>query len=126
MSFFGSLIGVVIGVAAIAALLGTFFMWVGASLAKVKKVNFWNCLLAAIASSFVTWLVTLIFSSAAGIGAVIGFIVGVVASVFVIKAIFKADWGKAFLVWIFHVIAQIIAAAIAVMTFAGVLLTLVK
>lgn len=110
----------------IAVLVGTFFMWIGAKLAGVKKAGFGNSFLAALGSALVTWLISALFAGVAGIGAIIGFFIGLLLSLLVIKAVYKIDWGKAFLVWVCHLLAEGLTIFIGVVTFASALLTLIK
>lgn len=124
MQVLSSIFLVVLGVFAIAALISTFFIWVGAKIAGIKNVGFGNSLLAAIGAAFVTWLISWLFAAATGIWVIIGFIIGLILSIFVIQGAFKTTFGKALLAWIFHVIAEIIAVMIATATFAGVLLVI--
>lgn len=128
MEVLGIALGTFLLFMVISILVATFFMWAGAKMAGLpkSKTNFGNSLMAAIGAAVVTWIISAIFAGVAGIGAIIGFLIGVVLSIFVIKAVFKIDWGKSFLVWLFHLVAQILVFFIAAMTFAGALLTLVK
>jgi len=127
MQVLGIAFGTFILILLVAVLIGTFFMWAGAKMAGVKKskATFTNSLLAAIGSAVVTWAVSALFAGVAGIGAVIGFIIGLLLSLLVIKSVFKIDWGKSFLVWLFHLVAEGLTIFIAVMTFAGALLALI-
>lgn len=111
----------------LAILVATFFMWAGAKMAGLseKKATFMNALVAAIGSALVTWIISAIFAGVTGIGAIVGFLIGVLLSMFVIKAVFKIDWSKSFLVWLFHLIAQVLVFFIAAMTFAGALISLI-
>lgn len=124
MQVLGSIFLVVLGVFAIAALISTFFIWLGARIAGIKGAGFGNSLLAAIGAAFVTWFISWLFAAATGIWVIIGFIIGLVLSIFVIQGAFKTTFGKALLAWVFHVIAEIITILIATMTFAGILLTI--
>ncbi len=128
MQILGIALGTFLIVLVIAVLVGTFFMWIGAKIAGVasSKANFGNSLLAAIGAAVVTWIISALFAGIVGIGAIIGFVIGVILSILVIKSVFKIDWGKAFLVWLFHLVAQVLVFFIAAMTFAGALLTLIK
>jgi hypothetical protein len=42
----------------------------------------------------------------------VGWIVGVLITLFVLKVVFNTTWGKAFLAWLFHGIAQLIVLGI--------------
>ncbi len=128
MQVLGIALGTFLFFLVISILVATFFMWAGAKMAGLpkSKTSFSNSLMAAIGAAVVTWIISAIFAGVAGIGAIVGFLIGVLLSMFVIKAVFKVDWGKAFLVWLFHLIAQVLVFFIAAMTFAGALLTLVK
>lgn len=125
MQTLGTVFMAVLGVFVVAALISTFFIWLGARIAGIKNARFGNSLLAAIGAAFVTWLISWLFAGAAGIWAIIGFIIGLILSIFVVQGAFKTTFGKALLAWIFHVIAEIIAILIATATFASILLTIV-
>ena len=62
----------------------------------------------------------------AGVGAEVGYLLGLALSVVVIKAAYDIDYSKALIIWIFHLIATIIAIFVAVATFADALLTILK
>ena len=66
--------------------------------------------------------VWLVFSVVPVFGTILGFIIGLFFAILVIKASYSTSFGKALLVWVFHIIAEIIAIIIGVMTFAGGLL----
>ena len=126
MGTLGTLATAYIGIILIAALLSTFFMWLGAKVSNVKKATFWRSLLAAIGSAIISGLISWLFAGFTGIGAVIGFLIGLGLALLVIKAAYETDYGKALLVWLFHLVAEVIAIIIAIFTFAGALLNLFR
>ncbi len=101
--------GAVIIVAIIAAVVGGFFMWVGAHLAGVRRATFGKSIAAAVLAALVTWVITGIFSFLPVHGNIIGFLIGVIFSVYVIRGVYSVRVGKALLVWIFYIIAQFVA-----------------
>lgn len=103
----------------IALVFSALFIWAGASMAKVKSANFGKSFMAALASSIITWVITALFAGITGIGSIIGFLIGLFLTILVIKTIFKTDWGKALLVWIFHIVAEVLAIIVGSLTFAG-------
>lgn len=115
------LLGIFVGIMVLAALIAGFFMWIGAKMAGVENATFGKAIWAAIATSIVTWLISALFSIIPGIGTIIGFFVGLLFSIGIIKSIFNTTGGKAFLVWIFNIVAQVIAIIIAIATFASAL-----
>lgn len=125
MEIFLSLLGIFLGIIVVNVLFGTFFIWIGARMAKVKNITFGKCVLTAIGAALVTNLIAWVFASFTGILAVIGWLIGLALSILVIKAVFKIDWGKGLLVWIFHVFAEIVAVAVIVLIFGGALFAIV-
>ncbi len=100
-------------VVALSIVLGGFFMWAGAKMAGISNATFGKSVWAAIAVSFVTWIIAIVFSIVPVIGTLIGFIIGVLVALIVIKSIYGTSAGKAFLAWLFNIIAQILAIVIA-------------
>ncbi len=121
----GVIVSAIVGVACLALLIATFFMWLGAKIVGVEKATFLRSFLAAFGSAFLTWFLSLVLVFLPPGGPVIGFFVGLVLVVFVIKGAYDTDFGKALLVWIFHLLAEIAAIVIGFLTFAGVLMRLV-
>lgn len=124
MELLGPILGVMIGIAIIGLLLGTFFMWLGAKLAGVEDATFGKSFLAALGGVFATWFATWLLSVFPGIGTGIGFIIGLILTIFIIEGAFGIGFGKALVVWIFHFLAQAVAVLIALATFGGVLIQL--
>ena len=122
MEIIGALLGTIIGMIVIATIIAAFFMWVGAKVAGVRNATFFKSTVAALGSTFITWFISLVFSVVPVFGTILGFIIGLFFAILVIKASYSTSFGKALLVWIFHIIAEIIAIIIGVMTFAGGLL----
>ncbi|MFP4647521.1 MAG: hypothetical protein ACLFN4_07865 [Candidatus Acetothermia bacterium] len=84
-------------------------------MAGIEKATFGKSIVAAIASGFTIWLLSLILP-------VLGTVVGLVFAIFIIKGIYETGFAKALLAWISCVLAQILAVAIGSATFAGALL----
>ena len=117
------IIAAFVGLIILAALIAGLFMYVGAKLAMVEKATFGRAIMAAIGCSLASWLLTAVFSAVPLLGSCSGFIIGLAASLLVIKFAFETSFGKAFLVWIFHLFAEVVAVFLAVVTFAGALLS---
>lgn len=100
-------------------IIGGFFMWLAAKIAQVEKSTFGRAIAAAIGSSAVTLVIAFVFDFFPIIGNLLGFIIGLFLSIFVIKAAFDTSFGKAVLVWIFDVIAKVVAVMIATVLVAG-------
>ena len=103
--------------AIIAVLVASFFMWLGAKIAGVERSSYGRSMVAAVAAAFVTWLVSYVGAQIPSLPRVIGFIVGLVLTIVVIQAAYSTRFGKALLVWIFNIIAQIIAGVLAFVLF---------
>jgi hypothetical protein len=125
LSTIGVVATAILGIAVLALLIATFFMWIGAKMAGVKKATFGRSFIAALASAFLTWFLSLALSFFPPIGPPIGFLIGLVLVVFVIKGAYDTNFGKALLVWVFHLLAEIAAIIIGLLTFAGVLMQFV-
>ncbi len=117
------IIAAFLGLIVLAALIAGLFMYVGAKLAMVEKATFGRAIVAALACSLASWALTGAFTVVPVLGSCSGFIIGLAASLFVIKLAFETSFGKAFLVWIFHLLAEVVAVFLAVVTFAGALLS---
>ena len=111
----GGMFGALTGIAILGVIIASFFMMIGAKLAGIKDDTFGKSVIAAMGSEFVIWLISLVVP-------VLGFIIGLIIAVFVIKGIYETSFGKAFVAWIFCVIAEVIAIAKGTMTFATALL----
>jgi hypothetical protein len=103
----------------LAVLFGTFMMWIAAKIAGVEKSTFGRALIAAIGTSVVSFLVGIGFHIVPILGHLVGFIIGLFLSILVIKAAFETTTGKALLVWIFEIIATVIAVVIGSIIAAG-------
>ena len=85
------------------------------------------CVLLASSRSFVATAVVEIFISflfnlVPVLGSLFGFIVGLLAAILVIKTVFGTSFRKAFLVWIFNIVAAGIGLLLAAMLMASSLL----
>lgn len=105
-----------------AVIIGGFLMWIAAKIARVEKSGFGRAMVAAIGAAFVSFIVTFAFHFIPLMGNALGFVLGLVLSVFVIKGAFDTGFGKALLVWVFYVIAQLLAVLFATMIAASSLL----
>jgi hypothetical protein len=119
--FIGAILGAVVGIFIITTIIAAFFMWIGAKLAKVEKATFGKAILAALAAAAITWVLFLLFNFIPVVGPMLGLIIGLILTIFAIKAIFSTTFGKAALVWLFNIIAVIIAGAIGAATFGAAL-----
>lgn len=104
--------------------IGGIFMWIAAKIARVKKSSFGRAILAAVASSVVSLIVSFIFGILPLIGNGLGFLAGLLFSILIIMWAFDTSFAKALLVWIFNIIAVVIAVAITALLTAGSLMFL--
>ncbi|MFC1721535.1 hypothetical protein ACFL0Z_01330 [Patescibacteria group bacterium] len=116
-------VGAFLGFLLLAVLIGGFFIWLGAKMARVERGTFGRAILAAIAGALASGLVSWVFSLFGDglIFSVIGAIVGLIIVLWVFKSIFDTTWGKAFLIWLFQLVAIAITLVIAGLTFATAL-----
>ena len=103
----------------LAVLFGGFMMWVAAKIAGVKKATFGKAAVAAIGCTVVSFLVSIIFHFIPLFGDLVGFAIGLILSILVIKGAFETSTGKALLVWVFEIIAAVVAIVIGTMLAAG-------
>lgn len=125
ISTFTAISTAVLGIAVLAMLIATFFMWIGAKMAGVEKATFGRSFIAALGSAFLTWILSLALSFFPPVGPPIGFLIGLILVIFVIKGAYDTNFGKALLVWVFHLLAEIAAIIIGILTFAGALIQFV-
>ena len=118
--------GAIIGIFILSILISGFFMWLGAKMAGIKKSTFGRAILAAIAASLITYIVSAVFSVLPVIGTILGFFIGLLLSLFAIKSVFNTTFGRAFLAWIFNIVAQILAVIIGAALFVGGISTIIK
>jgi hypothetical protein len=100
-------------------IVGGLFMWIAAKIARVEKSGFARAMVAAVATSFVTVLASFLFKLVPVLGDLFGFIAGLVLTILVIKAAFGTSFGKAFVVWIFYLVAAGISVALATVIMAS-------
>ena len=126
MSIFAVGLGVLLGVFGLAVAISGLFVWLGARMAGVSDASFVRCTMIAVAASVVTWMCALLFSVVPFIGTLVGFVVGLLLTLAIIKMVLAISFGRAFLVWIFHIVAQIAAIVLAIVTFAGALVAALR
>jgi hypothetical protein len=100
-------------------LIGGFFMWIAAKIVRVEKSSFGRALLASIGSSVMAVVLSFVFGIVPLIGNGLGFLVGLLFSIFIIKGAFDTSFGKALLVWIFNIVAVVIAVGLTALVTAG-------
>jgi hypothetical protein len=100
-------------------LIGSFFMWIAAKIARVEKSGFGRALVASIGSTFMAVILSFVFGVVPLVGNGLGFLIGLFFSILIIKAAFDTTVGKALLVWIFNIIAVVIATALTALVTAG-------
>lgn len=122
MEILGTFIGATIVAAIIAAVIGGFFMWIGANLASVRRATFGRSIIAAVLATLVTWVITVIFSYLPFYGNAIGYFLGIVFSIFVIQGVFGLRFVKGLLVWLFYIVAQFFAMLLVGLVLGGTLL----
>lgn len=107
----------------VVTIISALFIWIGAKLAGIEGATLIRSFWAALFSSVLVWAFTGIGSAVFGFGTVVGWIIGVVVTLWVLKAIFKTTWGKAFLAWIFQGIAQLLALGLIALVVAALGIT---
>lgn len=104
--------------------IGGFFMWIAAKIARVGKSSFARAILAAVVSSVVSMIVSFVFGVLPLIGNGLGFLAGLLVSILIIMWAFDTSFAKAILVWIFNLVAVVIAVGLTALLTAGSLMVL--
>jgi len=94
-------------------ILGGFFMWIAAKISGVRHATFGRAMLAAVGTSIVSFFFTFVFHFVPIFGNMIGFVIGLLLTILVIKGAFDTSFAKAVLVWIFNIVAIVIAVLLA-------------
>lgn len=115
---------IIIGLTILMVLLGGLFMFIGAGVAKVENRSFGKAVAASLLGGIGGNIVGGILFIIPIIGPVLGFLGNIATQIFIIKAIFCTETGKAILTWLFNLIAQVIVAIIAGIIFWGTIGTM--
>ncbi len=108
-------------VAFLVVILDSLFLHAGAKMAGVRKATFGKAVKASIACALATLLLAIIFSWIPVAGTAVGFLIGLGLTILVLQASYSTSFGKAFLLWIFNVVAQLLAVVLGAILFSGVL-----
>ena len=112
LGFFGKILGLLISLIfiVIGAAISALFLWLSTKIFKIKKATYKNAfritlLLGAI--GFASYTINLLFSYLDRVGIILAGIVSTILgllaiflSIWLVKQIYRKDWGKTFLVWI--------------------------
>jgi len=121
MGYVALSIGGLLFVAVLVVILDSFFLHIGAKMAGVRRATFGKAVKASIACALATLLLAVIFSWIPVAGTGVGFLIGLALTILVLQASYNTSFGKAFLLWIFNVVAQILAVILGAMLFSGLL-----
>ncbi|MEA3267486.1 MAG: hypothetical protein U9P42_11185 [Candidatus Fermentibacteria bacterium] len=121
MQYVALSIGGLLFVAFLVVVFDSFFLHAGAKLAGIRSATFGKAVKASIACALATLLLAIIFSWIPVAGTGLGFLIGLALTILVLQASYNTSFGKAFLLWVFNVAAQILAVVLAVVLFSGVL-----
>lgn len=121
MDVIGGLVGGMIGIALLAILLSSFFVWQGSRMAKIQNASFTKAVLTATSTSLVIWFISLVFSIIPIIGTILGFIIGLIIALLLTKFIYSIPAKKAISLWFYNFLAQVIAMVIGIFLFAQAL-----
>ncbi|MCP3966038.1 MAG: hypothetical protein GY750_07495 [Lentisphaerae bacterium] len=103
-------------------ILSGFFMYIGAKMASVPNVTFMKATGVAIAVSVLCSVLAFFLAFIPPIGPILGMLIGNFFAIFLIKSFFVIGWGKALLVLIFNIIAQIIVMIIGALLLTGTII----
>lgn len=113
-----SLLGLLVA-AFLVVILDSLFLHIGARMAGVRNASFGKAVKASIACALSTLLLAVLFSLIPVAGTGIGFLIGLLLTILVLQAAYSTSFGKAFLLWLFNVAAQIGAVLITVFVLTG-------
>jgi hypothetical protein len=105
----------IIGIIVFATAVSAIFIWFGAKIAGISGATFIRSFWAALLTSVLVWALTGIGSALFGIGAIAGWFMGLFVTLFILKSVFHTTWGKAFLAWIFHGLAQLLVLGVVIL-----------
>ncbi|QSH39980.1 hypothetical protein P0136_02145 [Lentisphaerota bacterium ZTH] len=100
-------------------LLSGFFMYIGARMAMVPGATFLKAVGVAVAVNVLCSLLAFFLAFIPAVGPIAGGIIGNIFAVFLIKSFFEIGWGKALLVLIFNIFAQVIVTILGILLLAG-------
>ncbi len=126
MDYVVAILVVFLALALLASLIGALFMWVGAKLAGVRNSSFGRSISAASGASFATWSIALLASVVSGFGTAAGLLLGIFVSVLVIRSAYDTSLGKAFLVWLFDLLAEALSLAAGMVFLAATIMSLLR
>lgn len=121
MQYVALSIGGLLFVAFLVVILDSLFLHAGAKMAGVRKATFGKAVKASIACALATLLLAIIFSWIPVAGTAVGFLIGLALTILVLQASYNTSFGKAFLLWVFNVAAQILAVVLGAMLFSSLL-----
>lgn len=108
-------------------ILACFLMWYASGLAGIEKSGFWRSLASALfasVASYLSALAALVYGLP--VKTLYGLAAGLLISLFIIKGTYKTSLPKAFIVWLFFVIAQAIIILVGTELFIGSLNDLIE
>jgi hypothetical protein len=110
------------------AVLGVFLacLLLGIAAKFSKHIEFKKVLLAAVMASVLIYGVTGLFLILMESGAMAGFFLGLFLTLFLLKGLFRTEWKRTFLFWIWLGVAQALAVAIGAILFVGGIADLFK
>jgi hypothetical protein len=95
-----------------ATAISAIFIWIGTKFAGIRNATFGKAFYAALASSVAVWVLTGLARQYFGFGFIAGWLLGLGITLVILKSIYTVNWGKAFTIWIFTWIAQVIVGVI--------------
>ena len=118
--------GLLCALFALSVIVNCFFIWGGSKLVGIKKLKFRKATIVATVLSFILYSVVFLFLFFPLINIILGFLLGIFMTFFGIKTLLKLPVKKAFFVWIFNVLAQVIAVFFGALLFIGGISDLLK
>jgi thioredoxin-related protein len=101
-------IAMLVALLSMTALLSVFF-WIGLRVAKQSQPSLAKLMLAALASTILTSGILVLASRSSETALLVGAALSIIATIGVIKGVFDIALDKAYIVWVFAIVAQVLA-----------------
>ncbi|WP_048149961.1 hypothetical protein [Palaeococcus ferrophilus] len=111
MAGFFALGGMAIVAMLVALVIAGFFLYIGAKWAGIENATLGKAMIAVLGGGILSAIITGIFAFIPVLR-LIGWIVGIVVYIWVIKAVFNTDWGKAAIAWLLTIIVEFVVMII--------------
>ncbi len=96
-----------------AVFISGIFMWLGASLAGIKRATLGRAIVVSLSGTAIVWIVGSLFALfLMPAGSLLGFLLSLLLVLLATRALFDTSFGKALLAWVFFLVGQIVAGLV--------------